>query len=150
MSTYLIMLWIMFIVHLMSLMPSHHLCVHRQSSFFCLGVVHNSVQIVPEHLHQMDGWCCCKRNCRPARLHQYVTNSANRSVNWLAFIFSKNKVRRKWCLQIKRNHLIRGIWKQCMSLGVNLQFLKCACTRFAYEVYWNIFLHCVFAIVVNV
>ena len=118
--------------------------------FFCLGVVHNSVQIVPEHLHQIDGWCCCKRNCRPARLHQYVTNSANRSVNWLAFIFSKNKVRRKWCLQIKRNHLIRVIWKQCISLGVNLQFLKCACTRFAYEVYWNIFLHCVFAIVVNV
>ena len=42
--------------------------------FFRSGVVHNPVQIVPEHLHQMDGWCYCKRNCRPAtglsnRLH---------------------------------------------------------------------------------
>ena len=45
----------MFIVHFMSLMLSHHLHVHRQSSFFLLGVVHNSVQIVPEHLHQMSG-----------------------------------------------------------------------------------------------
>ena len=60
----------MFIVHMMSLMLSHHLHVHRQSLFFRSGVVHNSVQIVPEHLYQMDGSCYCKRNYRPAGLHQ--------------------------------------------------------------------------------
>ena len=63
---------LMFIVHLLLLMLSRHLDVNQQSYFFCLGVVHNSAQIVPEHLLQMDGRCYCMHHCTPAGLHQCV------------------------------------------------------------------------------